>query len=88
LVCGIKEANQTGRVIKTMKLEQGQLWKQGANFYRIVHLERLAVEYKELKDATSLDGYHRGATKKDFCRLIKGATLVNPKGEKKANAAS
>lgn len=62
-----------------MRLQQGQLWKQGDVYYRIVHLERLAVEYKELKAANSLDGFHRGATKKDFCRLIKGAMLMNQK---------
>jgi len=74
----MEAAIQRGCARKTMRLEQGQLWKQGDNFYRIVQLERLAVEYKELKDATSLDGYHRGATKKDFCRLIKGAVLLSP----------
>jgi hypothetical protein len=61
-----------------LKLQQGQLWQQGALFYRIVQLERLAVAYKEPKDAASLDGTHRYVTKKDFCRLIKGATLLKP----------
>ena len=53
-------------------------------FYRIVQLERLAVAYKEMKNQISLDGTHRYATKKDFCRLIKGATLIKPTGEIKS----
>lgn len=61
-----------------MKLVQGQVWKQGDSFYRIVQLERKAVAYKEMKNEISPDGTHRYATKKDFCRLIKGATLQNP----------
>ena len=61
-----------------MKLEQGQIWKQGALYLRIVQLERMAVAYKEMEDEFSLYGPHRYATKKDFCRLIKGATLLPP----------
>jgi len=68
-----------------MKLEQGQVWKQGEWYYRIVQLERKAVAYKEMKDQISPDGTHRYATKKDFCRLIKGAMLQNPAGEKTTN---
>jgi len=59
-----------------MKLFQNQLWKQGENFFRIVVLERLAVEYKRFDAADpELDTHHR-VTKKEFCRLIKGATEV------------
>ena len=61
-----------------MRLEQGQVWQQGRFFYRIVQLERKAVEYKEMIDEVSIHGTHRYATKKDFCRLIKGATLLPP----------
>lgn len=61
-----------------MRLEQGQVWKQGELFYRIVQLERKAVEYKEMLNKVSFHGTHRYATKKDFCRLIKGATLLKP----------
>ncbi|MDP4611042.1 MAG: hypothetical protein NWT02_07640 [Opitutales bacterium] len=71
-----------------MKLEQGQVWKtspavhgHGENslFLRIVQLERLAVEYKEMANLLSKDGKHKTATKKEFCRLIKGATLSDYK---------
>ena len=61
-----------------MKLQQDQVWKQGDTFFRIVHLERLKVAYKEMKDVTSRDGTHHDVTKKQFCRLLKGATLISP----------
>jgi hypothetical protein len=67
-----------------MKLAQGQVWEtspavhghDGKSLYlRIVQLERLSVEYKEMADLRSKDGKHKTATKKEFCRLIKGAEL-------------
>lgn len=61
-----------------MKLEQGQVWVKGSMHYRIVQLERKAVEYKEMVDEVSVHGMHRYTTKKDFCRLIKGAALMEP----------
>jgi hypothetical protein len=63
-----------------MKLQQGQVWQQGGDFYRIVNLERLAVGYKRMADPASGVGEHSSATKKAFCRLIKGATLLPPHG--------
>ena len=59
-----------------MKLQQGQVWQQGGQYYRIVQLERLAVEYKTMRDLVTKSGKHHRVTKKEFCRLIKGATLV------------
>ncbi len=41
-------------------------------------LERLSVDYKDMPAAITLDGKHHHATKKEFCRLIKGATLLPP----------
>ena len=61
-----------------MKLEQGQVWKQGEQYFRIVRLERLQVEYKAMKDIFSRHGNHLQASKKQFCRLLKGATLLKP----------
>ena len=59
-----------------MKLQQGQVWKVGDEFLRIVDLERLEVKYKAMKDLTTREGTHHHVTKKQFCRLIKGATLL------------
>jgi hypothetical protein len=61
-----------------MKLQQGQTWKLEDRFLRIVKVERLSVDYKVMKDPWSRDGTHHQATKKQFCRLIKGATLEAP----------
>ena len=62
-----------------MKLQQGQIWKCGAEFVRIVHLERLEVAYKSLKRLDSTAGEHQVTSKKDFCRMLKGATLLTKK---------
>ena len=61
-----------------MKLCQGQLWKQGKEYIRIVRLERLEVEYKSLPSPASTDGTMQVTTKKDFCRLLKHARLLAP----------
>ena len=59
-----------------MKLAQNQVWKQGDEYIRIVQLERLAVKYKVVKNLLTGEGAHHDASKKEFCRLIKGATLL------------
>ncbi|MEO6846055.1 MAG: hypothetical protein ABI443_01895 [Chthoniobacterales bacterium] len=59
-----------------MKLQQDQIWQAGENYYRIVRLERLAVTYRLLKDLDHRHGKNVDVTKKEFCRLIKGAELV------------
>lgn len=61
-----------------MKLEQGQVWKKGDEFYRIVRWERLAIEYKLMKDLDTKEGTLHQVTKKEFCRLIKGAERIGP----------
>jgi hypothetical protein len=59
-------------------LQQNQLWKNGDELIRIVNLERLAVDYKIIKDLETKDGTHHRLTKKEFCRMIRKATLMNP----------
>lgn len=70
-------------IVCGMKLRQGQIWKRGDEYLRIVTLDRLAVGYKSLLDPKTKDGSHHQATKKDFCKLLKGATLI-PAAEVKA----
>jgi hypothetical protein len=65
-----------------LKLQQGQVWKAGAEHIRIVRLNRLEVEYKSQLDLASPDGTHHRATKKEFCRLIKAATLLPTKSSR------
>jgi hypothetical protein len=64
-----------------IKLQQDQLWKKGDRFLRITHLERLAVEYKEMADPETKEGERHVLTKKEFCRLLKGAVLLPPKSQ-------
>lgn len=59
-----------------MRLKQGQVWKNDTAYLRIVHLERLSVDFKIMADAFTKDGTHKQLSKKQFCRLIKGATLI------------
>jgi len=59
-----------------MKLAQNQVWKQGDEYLRIVHLERLEVRYKAITNLLTGEGLHQHVSKKEFCRLIKGATLL------------
>ncbi len=58
-----------------MRLYQNQIYRKDDRTYRIVHIERLSVEYKEELDSDPDNAKHITATKKEFCRLIKGAKL-------------
>jgi hypothetical protein len=60
-----------------MKLQQGQTWKCATEYVRVVRLERLEVGYKAFKSLNkSSEGKHQVTSKKDFCRMLKGATLL------------
>lgn len=61
-----------------MKLQQAQVWKCGGQYLRIVQVERLKVGYKLFTKLSNREGHHREVTKKEFCRLIKTATLLTP----------
>ena len=62
-----------------LKLQQGQVWQCGAQYVRIVELERLEVGYKSATNLKFTGGTHQHTSKKDFCRLLKGAVLISPK---------
>jgi len=70
-----------------IKLHQNQLWKKGDELYRIVTLERLSVAYKKIDEAHAEGGTHHVVTKKEFCRLIKGAEEVVAEEEKRTSLA-
>ena len=59
-----------------MKLQQGQIWKKGEDYFRIVEWARLSVKYKVMKDPIVAEGTMHKVTKKEFCRLIKGGELL------------
>lgn len=71
-----------------MKLRQGQVWKHGQEYVRIVRLERLAVEYKSTSTLTAKAGTHHQVSKKDFCRLLKTARLLRRADEKQPGPTS
>ncbi len=60
-----------------IQLAQNQLWKKDGRYYRIVIWERLAIQYKETDSPDAEEGTVHDVTKKEFCRLIKGAELVD-----------
>ncbi len=59
-----------------IKLCQGQVWKKDGQYIRLVRLERLEVEYKSLINLADKTGTKTVTSKKDFCRLLKGAHLL------------
>ncbi len=59
-----------------LKLAQNQLWKQGDLYLRIVIWERLAIRYKQTDTPDAAQGTIHDVSKKEFCRLIKGAELI------------
>ncbi len=61
-----------------LKLEQGQVWKLGEYYFLIVAWARLTIEYKQMTDLVSREGSLHKVTKKEFCRLIKHAELIDP----------
>lgn len=63
-----------------MRHQQNQIWQKGDEYYRIVELERLEVQFKTLTNPASGLGPHRRVSKKEFCRLLKGAVLLEADG--------
>ena len=61
-----------------MKLQQGQIWKQGDQYLRIVYLGRLEVEYKAVRNLATREGIRHHVSKKELCRLLKNASLLTP----------
>ena len=49
-----------------MKLEQGQIWKQGEDYLRIVAWERLSIDYKISRDPSSKEGTRHVVSKRNF----------------------
>ena len=60
-----------------MRLKQNQLYKTDEEYIRVVELARLVVRYKTMEDPVTAEGTLHRVTKKEFCRLIKGAELLD-----------
>ena len=69
-----------------MRLYQNQLWQKGTDLYRIVYLQRLAVDYKKIDPAHPEGGEHLRATKKEFCRMIQGAKELSGSADQDESA--
>ena len=72
----------------SVKLAQNQVWKRGDDYLRIVQLERLEVQYKAITNLLSGDGTHHHVSKKEFCRLIKDATLLTRCGSARGRGSA
>ena len=64
-----------------MKLQQGQIWQKGNNYYRITEWSRMIIQYKHKQRLDRKEGEVVEVSKKEFCRLLKGATLVDPSSD-------
>ena len=60
-----------------MRLKQGQIWQKENHFYRIVEWSRLSIKYKLSFSENCTEEQTEEVSKKEFCRLIKGAALVD-----------
>lgn len=61
-----------------MKLKQGQIWKTENAYVLIVEWHRMNIAYQsaESREALENGGEVIHVSKKEFCRLLKGAELV------------
>ena len=59
-----------------IKLAQNQVYRRGDDYIRIVELDRREVQYKAVSNLLTREGTHHRVSKKEFCRLIKGAPLL------------
>ena len=58
-----------------MKLKQGQVWKKGNTYYRITEWARMTIRYKKSYTLHAPEEPVVKVSKKEFCRLLKGAEL-------------
>lgn len=61
-----------------MRIYQDEIYQKGAKFIRIVKLDRYEVEYKTMIGDPKGEGVVTVASKKEFCRLLKGMILLAP----------
>lgn len=57
-----------------MRLYQDEVYRKGAKTIRILRLDRYEVEFKSLEENSPREVL----PKKEFCRYIRGMTLVEP----------
>jgi hypothetical protein len=62
----------------TMRIYQDEIYQKGAKFIRIVRLDRYEVEFKTMNGEPKGEGHMTVLPKKEFCRLLKGMSLLPP----------
>lgn len=71
-----------------LKLLEGQLWKTRNEYIRILYRDNLSVGYKTMKDPLTKEGEVHQISKKEFCRLLKGAELLTGSSSQAVNKES
>ena len=61
-----------------MRIFQDEIYQKGAKYIRIVRLDRYEVEFKTMEANPKGEGAVAVLPKKEFCRLLKGMTLMAP----------
>ncbi len=61
-----------------MRLYQDEIYRKAETFIRIIRLDRYEVEFKTSTGDPKAEGSVAVLVKKEFCRLLKGMTLVPP----------
>jgi hypothetical protein len=61
-----------------MRIYQDEIYRKGEKYIRMVRLDRYEVEFKTMHGDPKGDGPVAVATKKEFCRMLKGMELVPP----------
>ena len=61
-----------------MRIFQDEIYQKGAKYIRIVRLDRYEVEFKTMETNPKGEGAVAVLPKKEFCRLLKGMTLMAP----------
>lgn len=70
--------SRSSRAASAMRIYQDEIYQKGAKFIRIVRLDRYEVEFKTMEGNPKGEGTVAVLPKKEFCRLLKGMTLVAP----------
>jgi hypothetical protein len=61
-----------------MRIYQDEIYQKGEKYIRIMRLDRYEVEFKTTSGNPKGEGPVTVLPKKEFCRLLKGMTLVPP----------
>ena len=64
-----------------MRLKQGQVWVKKNKFFRITEWTRMSIKYKMSFSHNGAEEETEKVSKKEFCRLIKGAELIEENSE-------